>query len=163
QRFATQSKAIGAVISLLLVLALPLDALELLKRLSVNDKFRNELVTMANDRTKSAPDKKPTEADLSQAKEDLKLLQSPTLQITSAPIVTATVSPLTFTRTTEPLRRHIPGFLLAWVLLSLGTPFWYDALKNLVKFRSTLARKDDQDRKDRQADSQKLPTNSPEP
>jgi hypothetical protein len=39
-----------------------------------------------------------------------------------------------------------PGLLLSWVLLSLGAPFWYDALKNLLKFRSLVAQKDDKDR-----------------
>jgi hypothetical protein len=34
--------------------------------------------------------------------------------------------------------------------LSLGAPFWYDALKDLLKLRSSLAKKDDDARKDRQ-------------
>jgi hypothetical protein len=42
------------------------------------------------------------------------------------------------------------GVLLTWVLLSLGAPFWYDALKDLLKLRSTVAKKEEQARTDRQ-------------
>ena len=40
--------------------------------------------------------------------------------------------------------------VLTWVLLSLGAPFWYDALKDLLKLRSTLAKKEEDARIDRQ-------------
>lgn len=43
------------------------------------------------------------------------------------------------------------GIFLSWVLLTLGAPFWYDLLKNMLNLRSLIARKDDQDRKDRQS------------
>jgi hypothetical protein len=42
------------------------------------------------------------------------------------------------------------GILLSAVLLSLGAPFWYNALQNLVRLRSILASKDDQQRQERQ-------------
>ncbi|HET9467157.1 MAG TPA: hypothetical protein VFO48_02050, partial [Vicinamibacterales bacterium] len=40
--------------------------------------------------------------------------------------------------------------LFSWVLLSLGAPFWFDALKNLLRLRSVMARKDDVDRQKRE-------------
>ncbi len=43
------------------------------------------------------------------------------------------------------------GILLTAMLLSLGAPFWYNALKNLIKLRSVLAQKDDVQRDSRQA------------
>ena len=43
------------------------------------------------------------------------------------------------------------GILLTALLLSLGAPFWYGALQNLLRLRSLLAGKDDQQRQDRQA------------
>ena len=46
-------------------------------------------------------------------------------------------------------REHLPGVLVAWILVSLGTTFWYDALKNLLKFRSVLAQKESNDREQR--------------
>jgi hypothetical protein len=47
--------------------------------------------------------------------------------------------------------RRLPGVLLSWVLLSLGTPFWFNLLKNLLGLRSALARKDDKERSDRES------------
>jgi len=44
-------------------------------------------------------------------------------------------------RPPEPLA-SAPGFLLSWILLSLGAPFWYDALKNALRFRSLVAQKE---------------------
>jgi hypothetical protein len=48
------------------------------------------------------------------------------------------------------LRQSWRGIVLTWVLLSLGAPFWYDALKDLLKLRSSLAKKDEDARKERQ-------------
>jgi hypothetical protein len=45
------------------------------------------------------------------------------------------------------------GVVLTWVLLSLGAPFWYDALKDLLKLRSTVAKKEEDARNDRQTDT----------
>lgn len=44
------------------------------------------------------------------------------------------------------LWQNWPGLILSWVLLSLGAPFWFDALKNLLKFRSVLAQREDKER-----------------
>ncbi len=46
------------------------------------------------------------------------------------------------------------GVLLPVFLLSLGAPFWYSALKNLLKLRGTLAGKDDSQREERQSTQQ---------
>ncbi len=46
--------------------------------------------------------------------------------------------------------RHLTGILLSAALLSLGGPFWYALLENLLKFRPTIAKKDDEQRKTRQ-------------
>jgi hypothetical protein len=45
------------------------------------------------------------------------------------------------------------GVLLTWVLLSLGASFWYDALKDLLKLRSTVAKNEEAARIDRQTDT----------
>ena len=42
------------------------------------------------------------------------------------------------------------GILLSAALLSLGAPFWYSTLGNLVKLRSMISRKDDAERAERQ-------------
>ncbi len=42
------------------------------------------------------------------------------------------------------------GITLTAALLSLGAPFWYSALKNLIRLRSLIAQKDDEQRETRQ-------------
>ena len=49
------------------------------------------------------------------------------------------------------------GVVLTWILLSLGANFWYDALKDMLKLRSTLAKKEEDARIDRQTDTSKIP------
>jgi hypothetical protein len=45
----------------------------------------------------------------------------------------------------------LPGITLSAMLLSLGAPFWYNALKDLVGLRPVLARKEQACRKQRQS------------
>jgi len=45
------------------------------------------------------------------------------------------------------------GVLLTWVLLSLGASFWYDALKDLLKLRSSVAKNEEVARINRQNDT----------
>ena len=42
------------------------------------------------------------------------------------------------------------GLLLTTFAVSLGAPFWFDLLKNLLKLRSLLAKQDEEERKKRQ-------------
>jgi hypothetical protein len=46
--------------------------------------------------------------------------------------------------------RKYPGMLLAVLLISLGAPFWYNILKDLLGLRSQIAKKDDDQRVVRQ-------------
>jgi hypothetical protein len=48
------------------------------------------------------------------------------------------------------LQPQLWGILLTWILLSMGAPFWYDTLKDLLKLRSSLASKEEVQRKERQ-------------
>ena len=45
------------------------------------------------------------------------------------------------------------GIVLTWVLLSLGSSFWYDALKDMLKLRSSMAQKEEQARQNRQTNT----------
>lgn len=45
----------------------------------------------------------------------------------------------------------LPGIALSAILLSLGAPFWYNALKDLVGLRPVLARKEQAHREQRQS------------
>jgi hypothetical protein len=46
--------------------------------------------------------------------------------------------------------RNLAGILMTALLLSLGAPFWYGVLRNLLQLRSVLAAKDDEQRGRRQ-------------
>lgn len=52
------------------------------------------------------------------------------------------------------------GILLSAALLSLGAPFWYALLGNMVKLRSIVARQDDQQREERQTTQLSMPGGS---
>lgn len=49
------------------------------------------------------------------------------------------------------LQQSMLGVIVSWALLSLGAPFWYDMLKNLLKLRPALASAEEAQRKDRVA------------
>jgi hypothetical protein len=66
---------------------------------------------------------------------------------------------VTLERDREGARRRFPGVLLSAVLLSLGTPFWFNLLKRVLSLRSGLAQKDDKERQERE--SQQAPPAPP--
>jgi DNA repair exonuclease SbcCD ATPase subunit len=148
---------------------LPLDSLDLIKRLSVDDKLRKNLVQRAEayqtekekleSQKTATPDSKVAEkqtlddrlkkldAGLDQTNARIDEFREGTLGITTpldTPGGPAKKPNL------EWYTKHVPGLLLSWVLLSLGAPFWYDALKDSLKLRSVLAAKDDKDKDERQ-------------
>jgi len=45
---------------------------------------------------------------------------------------------------------NLLGVILSALMLSLGAPFWYSVMKNLVGLRSAIAGKDDTQRRTRQ-------------
>jgi hypothetical protein len=148
--FGSESKLWVCAISLIVAVALQIDSFELLKRLSVDDSFRNSIVEVAtkvNADQAASPAATSTDAKLKEdAKASLSLLMSPKIEL----------KPLTL----DDVNRNVsegnalvmvrPGVLFSWVLLSLGAPFWFDALKNLLKLRSVLAKNDEAERQDRQ-------------
>jgi hypothetical protein len=52
--------------------------------------------------------------------------------------------------TVRPSNLHFWGILFSAGLLSLGAPFWYNALKSLSALKPTVASKEDQERRDSQ-------------
>jgi hypothetical protein len=142
ERFTLSTRIITVSCSLAVACAIQLDTIQLINRLSIDTELRNSLVKQAmevGERVKDAPD---TLHQLSgQDKEDIKQLLH--LGIINIPKSFddwqknwSSVSPF--------------GIAFTVMLLSLGAPFWYNALKNLLKLRSTLASRDDEQRKDRQ-------------
>jgi hypothetical protein len=79
---------------------------------------------------------------IAEARESYALLASPTFNLVPATLPPPGERLATLAR---------PGVLISWILLLLGAPFWFDALKNLLRLRSVMARKDDAERKQREA------------
>jgi hypothetical protein len=140
--FGWESKLWVSAVALLVAVALQLDSFALIKRLSMDDAYRAALVQRAEKlQAEMKPDQTPaerttTQENLTKVKESVALLDSPTFDL--------------LPRTRQlPSAAAMPGVLLSWVLLSLGAPFWFDLLKNLLKLRSMLAKKDDAERQQR--------------
>jgi len=142
ERFTVSMRIITVTCSLAVACTLQLDTIQLINRLSIDSELRNSLVQKAvemSEKVEAAPD---TLNQLSgQNKDDIK-------QLLQLGIVTIPKSFAEWQRnwsTVSPL-----GIAFTVMLLSLGAPFWYNALKNLLKLRSTLASKDDAQRQERQ-------------
>jgi hypothetical protein len=72
-----------------------------------------------------------------------------TTNILNAPVYGSVWNTVTSTL----LQRSMIGVVLSWVLLSLGAPFWYDTLKDLLKLRPAIASKEEAQRNDRMTET----------
>jgi hypothetical protein len=179
--FALEAKLVTAVVAFVACTWLQLDAIGLVKRLSTDANYRNAIVSQAKDLGVVAQDPKanpvqpiaasePGKSELcgglplNECREQVvkKLADVRELNLLPAKpgISFETVEWRIFglLRIKLPLVKPVkwetwpwPGLLLSWVLVSLGAPFWYDVLKNVMGLRSSLAQKDDKDREDRRA------------
>lgn len=132
-RFTAVTRFISVLAALAVAVLLQVDSIALVNRLSLDDGTRDRLVAhaMANPR--------PTDKPEDWAK-NLKAAAGTDL----VPIPD-------YDGELEPLPAHKwPGVILTALLLSLGAPFWYELLKNLLKLRSLVATKDDDEREARQ-------------
>lgn len=129
QAFTFYTRRITIAASLLVAVGLQLDALDLLKRLSNDDKLREAFVAQAREAAARPDLPAPTYAELQQQ-----------LGQTGYAIL-----PNGWNWDWN----RAPGLLLSAMLLSLGAPFWYGALKNLVRLRPLLASKEEVQRQER--------------
>jgi len=139
ERYTKYTHAWVVVISAAVVLIVQLDMIAVIDRLSLDDQFRNAIV--------SSVQKNPSDGgaakDFSNPKDYYDLLGRAGL--VSLPFSDVHAWGRGFA---EP--RKWPGMFIAILLLSLGAPFWYNALNQLLKLRSALAQKDDAQRTQRQ-------------
>lgn len=138
QRFTSYTHWITLAISVVVVVAVQLDIIAVCDRLWIDDQFRSAVVgdiskQFAKVDTDATIDPKPYYNLLN----NTGLITLPTDHNFLEKLIAD--------------KRKIPGMLLSVLLLSLGAPFWYNALKDLLKLRSTLSSKDDAQRAQRQA------------
>lgn len=145
ERFTFSSRGFSLAAAAIVVLATQLDALQVINRLSMDENMRQafvqEAVRLDAQRAGVAADTPVSQADqerLYRVMGDAGLIRIPD---TSSELRDRLIA-------ANPV-----GLAMSILLLSLGAPFWFNALSSLVKLRSSLAQKDDADRLERQMDT----------
>jgi hypothetical protein len=146
ERFTANTRWVTFATGLALALVLQLDTAALVSRLSTDQTMRDSLVTRAQ---------KEAAAPKQEAIDTMQLSDGDRQAIRDLMMNNVLGVPQSWQ---DWIDRWNPqnwpvktvGILLTAVLLSLGAPFWYNALQNLVRLRSIVASKDDQQRQERQ-------------
>ena len=149
--FSGESRLWVVAASLLVAVGLQFDTFALVQRLSVNDSDRAAFVATALDFQRQSPDAPNADALQREAGESIASLGQSSLDLLPVIVTPRPGDSLGPFGPYLPDWKSVPGVLFSWVLLSLGAPFWFDALKNLLKLRSVLAKQDEKDRETRQA------------
>jgi hypothetical protein len=148
--FTAESTLWVSAVAFVVAVLLQLDSFAIVKRLSVDDAYRETFVTVASklqeERAVIDNDNasEPARAAQQAANTDARNEARKSLALLGTPAINLLPESLG-----RPKPTAWPGVLLSWVLLSLGAPFWFDALKNLLRLRSVLAKKDDAERDQR--------------
>ena len=161
-RFTADTRQVTVACSFVVAFALQLDVVGLMNRLSVDPALRQALVTQATTTAGAAQSGTGDPLDrlqnlTGQSREDLQgLAQIGAVTLpgkdwvanwgisnTLLPYGCAAGAPC-------PAKVNLLGVILSALMLSLGAPFWYNALRNLVRLRSVVASKDDDQRATRQ-------------
>jgi hypothetical protein len=138
-KFTAQSRKLVAIFGIALAVALPLDTFDLLKRLARSDSAREQAVALAQTfvENHSSADLAPRDVRLAAAK------------LQAAEIIVVPSSRTEWLARWEQV--NWAGVAVSAILLTLGGPFWFAVLKDLLKLRSSAASQESQDRAQRQA------------
>ncbi len=159
-RFTVTARVITFIASVLVATTVQLDTFALVNRLSVDDQFRTAAQQGANDllNTTSNPTSAsaasgatvtPPASASSATPPDTKAVQKRYYDLLSTYGMVAL--PTDWQTWHDKWKwSKIPGILLSALLLSLGAPFWYGRLQDLLKLRSTVAQNDAKQRTIRQ-------------
>jgi hypothetical protein len=143
QAFARHAHVVTLTLAFIVVLAVQLDIIAVIDRLSIDDQFRQTIVSASS---KAMTDYTQVSAPGSTYNPDPKPYYN---LLNSAGLVTLPTNTHWFTQLKDP--RKYPGMIIAVLLLSLGAAFWYNILKDLIGLRSALAQNDDTQRQERQS------------
>ena len=146
QRFTKYTHYVTLGIAAVVALAVQLDVIAVVDRLSVDDTLRKQIAeTAMADEARLSGQLAPPAAEASAATSSN--LNNYYDQLSGAGLVTL---PFGSNWAGEMSLRKVPGIVLAILLVSLGAPFWYNILKDLLGLRTSLAKKDDVQRLIRQ-------------
>jgi hypothetical protein len=151
---------VTAFVSLFLAFAIQLDSIDLMNRLSVNPELRNQLVAAALSEPQTRNRERLKAGEVPQTREQLvaQINEAGYADLNRMGLVSLPDSPSAWlARWQAPTDgrpdKRLPlfvGIMLTAALLSLGGPFWYASLANLLKLRSVVARKEEEQRTERQ-------------
>ncbi len=155
--FTQKARRVTVAVALAVAVLLPLDSIELLRRLSVDAKLTSTLVAEAQ----QALDKAGTAAASGDSANDIKALTDLKSQIgqPSLAVLPAGWWPeKVMSKGTANAKASFDwakcllsvfGVILSAALMSLGAPFWFEMLKNLLKLRPAAAVQEEMDRQNR--------------
>ena len=159
-RFTQHARYVTFTTGLLIALAMQLDTAALVSRLSTDNALRSALVSQAQ--SEFAQDQS-TKGD---GNPGVRLTPTDVQNVRDLMTNNLLGVPQSFSDwrgrwTWDRAGMKVLGILLSALLLSLGAPFWYNALQNLIRLRSVVATKDDQQRLERQVSGSKEKAEAP--
>ena len=149
-RFTRATRIVTFCGSLVIALVLQLDTAQLVNRLSEDSNLRGELVKQAVKIDGQAVAPSPDRSALVPALSDPDRARLKGLVQDDIIEFPASLREWRGRWTLDNFIMKLLGIVLTAALLSLGAPFWYSALKNLIRLRSLIAQKDDEQRETRQ-------------
>lgn len=138
-KFTAQSRKLVAIFGIALAVALPLDTFDLLKRLARGDSTREQAVALAQTFAADQSGADPTARDVRLA----------VARLQAAEIIVVPSSRAEWLARWQQV--NWVGVAISALLLTLGGPFWFTVLKDLLRLRSAAASQESQDRAQRQA------------
>lgn len=148
QRFTLSTRVVTFFCGLILAVSLQIDTVSLVNRISVDDALRDSLSKQAV--AISDAEAKQATATLGKNDSEASRLNSDLYKnVIAQGVISMPSYPRDFARFTD--LQHVLGIIFTTLLLSLGAPFWYGALSQLVQFRSKITQDDDAQRKQRQS------------
>jgi hypothetical protein len=149
-RFTEQSRKLVAIIGIMVAVALPLDTFDLLKRLTRSDSAREQAVVLAQTFAANQSNLDQTTAD--STPRDVRLAAA---KLRAAEVIVVPSSRAEWLARWQQI--NWAGVAVSALLLTLGGPFWFTVLKDLLRLRSAAASQESQDRAQRQAALTDLP------
>jgi hypothetical protein len=154
QRFAMHMRVIGGIIAFLLVISMQIDTLDIVNHLRGDQQLRLNFVAIADSVNKLG--QTLPEGDRAQLGQIAQSVLAPLRDQAKVASIGSILSKpraetLFVTVSGDFDFRHFAGVLLSGALLTLGAPFWFNALKSLTGLRSVVAKKEQNERQERQA------------
>ena len=144
ERFKMYSRLFTILCAFAFGFLLQIDALAVIRQLSNNSAMRDRVVAIAEPALKTAEDlqsqaQQQTDADaVARLKALQPILSNLNHQLDDTSLTLVPEDPLAFPGYGEP--RHLIGMFMTAILLSLGAPFWYNALRRVSDLRPIVAR-----------------------